>query len=54
VISALIRCLDDPAVKNAALEALQAATGKKISVSRTSPETLTEQWQKWWKTELLG
>ena len=54
VISALIRCLDDPAVNNAALDALQTVTGEKMSVPRTSPERLTKQWQKWWKAELLG
>jgi len=54
VISALIRCLDDPAVNNAALDTLQTVTGKEMSAPRTSPERLTKQWQKWWKAELLG
>jgi len=54
VISALIQCLNDPAVKNAALDTLQTVTGKKMSSPRTSPERLIKQWQKWWKAELLG
>ena len=54
VVSALIQCLKDPAVKNAALDTLQTVTGKKMSSPRTSPEHLTKQWQKWWKAELLG
>ena len=56
VISALIRCLNDPSesIKNATLDALQAVTGKKMPASRTSPERLAEQWRKWWKAELLG
>jgi chromosome segregation ATPase len=54
-ISALIPCLnDDPIVTDAALDALQTVTGKKISTSRTSPERSIAQWQKWWKAELLG
>ena len=54
VISALVQCLNDPAVKNAALDTLQTVTGKKMSGPRTSPERLIEQWQNWWKAELLG
>jgi chromosome segregation ATPase len=54
VISALVQCLNDPVVTNAALDTLQTVTGKKMSAPRTSPERLIEQWQKWWKAELLG
>jgi predicted nucleic acid-binding Zn-ribbon protein len=56
VISALIRCLNDPveSVRNAALNSLQSVTGKKMPAGRTSPERLIGQWQKWWKTELSG
>lgn len=54
VISALIHCLKDPAVNNAALDTLQTVTGKKMSSPRTSPERLIARWQKWWKAELLG
>jgi hypothetical protein len=55
-VSALIQCLNDPAesIKNAALGALQAVTGKKFSAKSASPESLTELWQKWWQAELLG
>jgi len=56
VVLALIGCLDDSAesTRKAALDALQAVTGKKMSKSRTSPERLIEQWRNWWKAELLG
>jgi HEAT repeat protein len=56
VISALIRCLNDPveSVRNAALNTLQSVTGKKMPASQTSPERLIGQWKKWWKTELSG
>ncbi|NQT02138.1 MAG: HEAT repeat domain-containing protein [Planctomycetes bacterium] len=55
-ISALIKCLNDPAesIGNAALDTLQTITGKKMPASRTSPERLIEQWQKWWQAELSG
>jgi chromosome segregation ATPase len=54
VISALVQCLEDPAVTSAALDALQTITGKKMTSTRTSPERLVKRWQKWWKAELLG
>jgi len=56
VVSALIQCLGDwpESIKDAALDALEAVTGKKMSASRTSPERLIEQWRKWWKAELSG
>lgn len=56
VISALVKRLNDPSesVRNAALNSLQAVTGKKMPASRTSPERLIGQWQKWWQAELSG
>jgi len=56
VISALIECLDDSAdsIRKAALDALEAVTGKKMSTRPVTPECLIDQWQKWWKAELLG
>ena len=55
-ISALIKCLNDPAesVRNATINTLQAVTGERMPASRTSPERLIGQWQKWWQTELSG
>ena len=56
VVSALIQCLGDwsGSIKAAALDALEAVTGQKMSASRSSPERLIEQWRKWWKAELSG
>ncbi len=56
VISALIERLDDSAdsIRKAALDALQAVTGKKMSTKQISPERLIDQWHSWWKAELLG
>jgi len=56
VVSALIQCLNDrsESIKNAALDTLETVTGKKMSAPRTLPGRLIEQWQKWWKSELLG
>ena len=59
VISALIQCLNDPAesIKNAALDALQAVTGKKICEAvpegQISHQFLIDQWRSWWKEELI-
>ena len=55
VISALIQCLSDSAgsIKNAALNALQAVTGKTMSTKQISPERLIGQWRSWWKEELI-
>jgi hypothetical protein len=54
VISALIKCLNDPSesVRNATVNTLQAVTGEKMPASQTSPERLIGQWQKWRQTEL--
>jgi len=56
VISALIERLNDSAdsIRKATLDALQAVTGKKMSTRQISPERLIDQWQKWWRAELLG
>jgi chromosome segregation ATPase len=54
VVSALVQCLNDSVVTNAALDTLQTVTGKKMSAPRTSPELLIEQWQKWWNAELYA
>ena len=59
--SALIRCLQDPeiAVRIAALGALEAVTGTKMTKQLTtddkdSHQDIIEQWEKWWRQELLG
>ncbi len=59
--SALIRCLQDPgrSVRTAALGALEAVTGTKRSKQLTtgdkdSHQDIIEQWEKWWRQELLG
>jgi len=56
VVLALIGCLDDSAesITKAALDALQAVSGKKMSTRQISIERLIDQWREWWKTELLG
>jgi len=56
VISALIECLNDSAesMRKATLDALQAVTGKTISIGKSSPECLIDQWRIWWKEELLS
>ena len=59
--SALIRCLQDPerSVRTAALGALEAVTGTKMSKQPTTKDKdphqdIIEQWKKWWRQELLG
>ena len=58
VVSSLIECLDDSAesVRKAALDALEAVTGKQMAepvlASQNSLKYLTEQWRNWWKVEL--
>jgi hypothetical protein len=61
VVSALVRCLEDPekSVRTAALGALEAVTGKKMSKPDTtddkdSHQDTIAQWKKWWRQELLG
>jgi hypothetical protein len=52
----LIERLNDSAesIRKAALDALQAVTGKTISTGKSSPERLVDQWRSWWKEELLS
>ena len=59
--SALVRCLQDPerSVRTAALGALEAVTGRKMSRQPTTDDKdfhqdIIEQWEKWWRQELLG
>ncbi|MHC4633822.1 MAG: HEAT repeat domain-containing protein [Planctomycetota bacterium] len=61
VVSALVRCLEDPeiSVRSAALGALEAVTGKKMSKPGTTDskdlhQDTIAQWKKWWRLELLG
>ncbi len=59
--SALVRSLQDPegAVRTAALGALEAVTGTRMSKQpatddKDSHQDIIEQWEKWWRQELLG
>jgi hypothetical protein len=58
--SALVRSLQDPerTVRIAALGALEAVTGTKMSKQpktddKDSHQDIIEQWEKWWRQELL-
>ncbi len=60
-ISAVVRCLEDPekSVREAALGALEAVTGKKMKRASTKGDKnlhqdTIAQWKKWWRKELLG
>ncbi len=59
MVFALIKCLDDPeaSVNLAAIDALEVITGKKIAKPGPATEQphqyLIQQWQKWWKKQLL-
>jgi len=52
--------LEDSAesIRKAALDTLQAVTGKKVtepvSSGRSSHKRQIDQWRNWWKAELLG
>jgi len=60
-VSALVRCLQDSerAVRTAAIGALEAVTGTRMTKQLTiddkdSHQDIIEQWEKWWRQELLG
>jgi DNA repair exonuclease SbcCD ATPase subunit len=56
VTPALIECLNDSSesIRKAALDALQAVTGKKLAKDGISHQGLIKQWRNWWRTQLLG
>jgi hypothetical protein len=60
VVSALVRCLDDPekSTRTTALGVLETVTGKKMSnqlpPDEDSHQDIIARWKKWWTQELLA